>query len=64
LRAKIEFYRNQIQNLEKADIVLKYKSLLSQMEKINTILREKREQAQEIKALVQAKTKELEMLRG
>ncbi|HHX80170.1 MAG TPA: hypothetical protein GX692_03805 [Acholeplasmataceae bacterium] len=64
LRAKIEFYRNQIQNLERADIVQKYKSLLSQMEKINTILREKREQAQEIKALVQAKTKELEMLRG
>lgn len=64
LRAKIDFYRKQIQDLEKAEIVQKYKSLLAQMEKINIILKEKREKAQEIKALVQAKTKELEMLRG
>ncbi|MGB7530854.1 MAG: hypothetical protein WBK54_04945 [Bacilli bacterium] len=64
LRAKIDFYRKQIQEFERADIVQKYQSLLMQIEKINNILREKREKAQEIKALVQAKTRELEMLRG
>jgi len=64
LRAKIDFYRKQTQELERADIVQKYKILLSQIEKINGILKEKRDKAQEIKTLVQEKTKELEKLRG
>jgi chromosome segregation ATPase len=64
LRAKIEFYRKQLSDLEKEEIVQNYKALLSQMEKIRNVLREKREQAEAIKVQVQAKTKELEALRG
>ena len=36
LRAKIDFYRKQIQEFERADIVQKYQSLLMQIEKSTT----------------------------
>jgi hypothetical protein len=63
LRAKIDFYRKQLMELENQEIVQNYKSLIMQMEKIRAIQREKREQAEAIKVQVQAKTKELESLR-
>ncbi|NLD26233.1 MAG: hypothetical protein GX661_02610, partial [Acholeplasmataceae bacterium] len=49
LRAKIDFYRKQLSELEKQEIVQNYKSLIMQMEKIRAIQREKREQAEAIK---------------
>ncbi|MDD3999555.1 MAG: hypothetical protein PHX62_01500, partial [Bacilli bacterium] len=63
LRAKIDFYRKQITDLEKQEIVQKYNALLTQMEKIRSVLLEKREQAEAIKVQVQVKTKELENFR-
>ena len=63
LRAKIDFYRKKCTELENEEIVEKYKSLRMQMEKIRSIQRDKREQAETIKTEVQNKTKELENLR-
>lgn len=60
LRAKIDFYRRQIIDLEPKENVKKYNALISQIEKIRVVQRELRDKAEAIKFEVQTKTKQLE----
>ena len=60
LRAKIDFYRRQIIDLESRENVKRYNAVISQIEKIRVVQRELRDKAEAIKLEVQTKTKQLE----